>query len=551
VRLSLWAPAARSADVVLEDGERLAMSAGDAGMWHCDHEGLGPGTRYRLSVDGGEPRPDPRSRFQPDGVDGPSQIDDPTAFAWTDAGFTVPPLRDSIIYELHTGTFSAEGTFDSAIAHLDALVDLGVTTIEVMPVAEFAGRRGWGYDGVDLFAPHHAYGGPDRLRRLVDAAHARGLAVFLDVVYNHLGPAGNHLSAFGPYFSDAHHTPWGQGINVDGPDSRGVRDFIIANARHWRRDFHVDGLRLDATHAILDDSPVHILEELAASVEGLTLVIEDERNDARTITPRGRGGYGIDAQWADELHHAIHVALTGERQGYYEPFTGIDDIVTLLSTPPLGIADGGRHVVCSQNHDQVGNRARGERLEHLVGPAAARIAALLVLTSPYVPLLFQGEEWAASSPFQYFTDHDAELGPLVTEGRRHEFAAFGWKPEDVPDPQDPATFERSKLRWEERAQPEHAEMLDWYRALIALRRATPDLGCGDPTQSTVTRHGDAISIVRGGHLIAVNLGAGETTIPSPWPGAILEPVIGGPGSGIDPLSLAAGSATIWRRAEGG
>ena len=540
MRLTLWAPSARSADVVLQDGTRIAMRSSDDGDWACDDDRLRAGMRYRLSIDDGEALPDPRSGSQPEGIDQASEIDDPSSFAWTDSGFIVPALRDLIIYELHVGTFTEIGTFDTAIEHLDDLVALGINAIELMPVAEFSGQRGWGYDGVHLFAPHHAYGGPDGLRRLVDAAHARGLAVILDVVYNHLGPAGNHLPRFAPYFTDRHHTPWGDAIDVENP---GVRRFIVDNALHWRDHFHIDGLRLDAVHAIIDDSPAHILTELAERVKPMVLIAEDESNRALDR--------GVDAQWADELHHAIHVALTGERLGYYAAFTGIDDIVRMLHEPFLGVATPGAHVVCTQNHDQIGNRACGERLEHLVGAARARLAALIVLTSPYVPLVFQGEEWAASTPFQYFTDHSGDLGRAVSRGRRQEFAAFGWKPDEVPDPQAPQTFTRSRLRWSERVEPEHADMLQWYRALIHLRRTVPDLGAGDPRQSQVSRQQDAVIIVRGDHLIAANFGEREITLESPWPGDPVRVLLGVADVRGDVLALPAVSGVICRRGAAG
>ncbi len=447
-------------------------------------------------------------------------------------------LADLIIYELHIGTFTPEGTFVSAIGRLDDLVSLGVTAIELLPVAEFPGDRGWGYDGVDLYAPHHAYGGPDGLWRLVDAAHARGLAVILDVVHNHLGPAGNHLGRFGPYFTDTYATPWGEALNFDGADSDPVRAHFIDNAVFWLERYHIDGLRLDAVHAIHDRSALHLLEELAERVGAIAdgprriLIAETDQNDPRIVSPRARGGYGIDAQWSDDFHHAVHALLTGERDGYYADFGSVDDLAKALRQAfvydgrfsayrrrrhgrAFSGLSGHRFLAYGQDHDQIGNRARGERLAHLVGPAKARIAAALVLLSPFVPMLFQGEEWAASTPFQYFTDHDAELGRRIRDGRRHEFASFGWDPLTIPDPQDRATFERSKLRWEERALAEHVAMLAWYRDLIALRRAEPALRDGDLSAVDIEHGPDGRFILaRGPVRLALNLGADSLRIPA-------------------------------------
>lgn len=529
----VWAPRAERVELVT-DVARTQLEATGKGWFRMVRPPAG--TDYQLSLDGGDPLPDPRSAFQPTGPHGPSRIVDHDAFPWkdwTDAARRGVALADLIIYELHIGTFTSQGTFDGAIAHLDDLVDLGVTAIELLPVAEFPGDRGWGYDGVDLYAPHHGYGGPDGLRRLVDAAHARGLAVILDVVYNHLGPDGNHLAEFGPYFTSAYTTPWGDALNFDGPDSGPVRRHFVDNAVFWLERYHFDGLRLDAVHAINDRSAQHLLEELALRVDAITegprrfLIAESDLNDPRFVTPREQGGYGIDAQWSDDLHHAIHALLTGEREGYYADFGTVDDLSKALRQAfvydgrhstfrgrPHGRAVGGlsghRFLAYSQDHDQVGNRARGERLEHLAGPAKARIAAALVLLSPFMPMLFQGEEWAASSPFQYFTDHGPELGRLVRDGRRQEFAAFGWDPLSIPDPQERATFERSKLRWEERASPEHAAMLAWYRELITLRRSEPALRDGDLVTVRVDHGSDGRFVLeRGPIALAFNLGSDE------------------------------------------
>jgi maltooligosyltrehalose trehalohydrolase len=490
-------------------------------------------------LDGAEPLPDPRSESQPAGPHGPSRVVDHDAFGWTDGGWQGVSVPDLLIYELHIGTFTAGGTFDAAVDRLADLVHLGVTAIELLPVAEFPGERGWGYDGVALYAPQHTYGGPEALRRLVDAAHARGLAVILDVVYNHLGPDGNHLAKFGPYFTDTYATPWGEALNFDGADSDPVRAHFIDNAVFWLKRYHLDGLRLDAVHAIHDRSALHLLEELALRVGAITtgprrfLIAESDLNDPRVVTPRERGGYGIDAQWSDDLHHAIHALLTGERDGYYADFGSVADLAKALRQAFVydgrysaarrrhhgrgftGLS-GHRFLGYAQDHDQVGNRARGERLVHLVGAAKTRIAAALVLLSPFVPMLFQGEEWAASAPFQFFTDHHADLGRLVRDGRRHEFAAFGWDPRTIPDPQDPATFARSRLRWEERALPEHAAMLAWYRDLIALRRAEPALRDGDVAAVQVEHGSDGRFLLeRGPITLALNLGADELRLAPP------------------------------------
>ena len=433
-----------------------------------------------------------------------SRVADQDAFHWTDHLFQARPLPSAIIYEMHVGAFTPQGTFLSAIEKLDYLVSLGVTHLELMPVVEFSGNHGWGYDGVDLFAPHHAYGAPDDLKKLVDASHARGLAVILDVVYNHLGPSGNYLAKFAPYFTRKFSSAWGEGINFDGPESGGVRRFFCDNALMWLRDFHFDALRLDAVHGIVDTSATHILEQLKVEVEALSaqlgrhlaLIPESDLNDPRLLWSRERGGFQLDAQWSDDFHHALHTALTGEHDGYYADFGRISDLARALrhafvydgkfsahrrrvhgrSTEGLG---GHRFLGYLQNHDQVGNRARGERSSQLMSLGKLKIGAALVLTSPFVPMLFQGEEWGASTPFFYFTDYqEPELANAVREGRCREFAAFGWKPEDTADPQARETFERSKLNWREISLAPHGEMLAWHKKLIQLRRHEPDLRSG-------------------------------------------------------------------------
>jgi maltooligosyltrehalose trehalohydrolase len=475
------------------------MLPGVGGWWELPLASVGAGVDYGYALDGGPPRPDPRSPCQPCGVHGPSRTVDHRAFGWTDQHWQAPPLSSAILYELHIGTFTPAGTFDAAIARLGHLAALGVTHVEIMPVAEFHGTRGWGYDGVDLFAPQHSYGGPDGLKRLVNACHAAGLAVILDVVYNHLGPSGNYLAEFGPYFTSRHKTPWGDAINFDGPHSDQVRRFFCDNALMWLRDYHCDGLRLDAVHAIVDTSAIPFLEQLAAEVDELqahlgrhlVLIAESDLNDPRVVRPWEIGGFGIDAQWSDDVHHAIHAVLTGERGGYYADFGTLADLATAMKQPfvyanrhsqfrqrrhgrePVGLT-GSKFVVFLQNHDQCGNRARGERMSQLVSHDRAKVGAALMLLSPFVPLLFQGQEWAASSPFQYFVDYEDEpvLAEAIADGRRSEFSAFGWSPQDVPDPRAEATFHCSRLRWDELGAASHADMLDWYRQLIRLRRQT-------------------------------------------------------------------------------
>jgi maltooligosyltrehalose trehalohydrolase len=478
----VWAPAVSA--LAVRVGDRIVpLEPGERGTWWGSVEGAGPGDDYVLVLDGDRERPDPRSRFQPYGPHGPSRLVD---LGPPPAPFRPPVLRDLVFYELHCGTFTPEGTFDAAVGKVGHLADLGVTAVEVMPLAAFAGSRGWGYDGVDQYAVHAAYGGPAAFRRFVDACHAGGLAVVLDVVYNHLGPDGNYLAEFGPYFTDRYTTPWGAAVNLDGPGSDYVRGFVLDNAEMWVAGYGVDGLRLDAVQELHDASSVHLLEELADRVHsarpGSFVVAESDLNKPELVT-----AYGIDAMWADDLHHAIHVALTGETSGWYKGFQGLDMLAKALQAgwvftgqynpaldrrhgrEPAGLA-GERFVVCSQNHDQVGNRAFGERLAALVGPELDAVASVLVACSPYLPLLFQGQEWGETRPFLYFTDHGPELAEAVRRGRRAEFAAFGWT--DLPDPNDPAAFERSKLDWSRAGGP----VLELWRTLLRLRREVPALG---------------------------------------------------------------------------
>jgi maltooligosyltrehalose trehalohydrolase len=491
--------------VALEiNNQRLPMHPAQKGWWSIDSEHAAPGVDYAIVLDDGQPLPDPRSAWQPYGVHGPSRIVDHRTFPWRDGQWNPPPLSSAVIYELHIGTFTLAGTFESAIERLSDLADLGITHVELMPVAEFSGNRGWGYDGVDLYAPHHAYGGPHALKRLVDKCHAQGLAVILDVVYNHFGPSGNYLSQFGSYNTDHYRTPWGDAVNFDGVGSDEVRRFLCDNALMWLRDYHFDGLRLDAIHAIVDTSAIHFLEQLAAEVTALqsllgrhlVLIAESNLNDPRVVRSIDAGGFGIDAQWSDDFHHALHTWLTGERLGYYADFGHLAQLAKALTNgyvfdgcysgyrerchgrPPTGIS-GTRLLGYLQTHDQIGNRAKGERSSMLMSVDSLKIAAALVMMAPFVPMLFQGEEWGASTPFLYFSGHpERQLGQAVSQGRRREFAEFGWDPDEIPDPQAPDTFIRSKLNWSEVVHEPHCGLLQWHRDLIRLRRQRPELTDG-------------------------------------------------------------------------
>ncbi len=573
----VWAPLPQEV-AVLADGRLHPMTRLADGWWEATVAAAGPGCDYGFVLDGEGPFPDPRSPWQPRGVHGLSRRVDHGAFAWSDAGFRARPLSEAVVYELHLGTFTPEGTFAAAVARLDHLVELGITHVQLMPVNEFNGPRGWGYDGVDLFAPHHAYGSPDDLKRLVNACHVRGLAVLLDVVYNHLGPSGNYLGRFAPYFTPRYHTPWGEAVNVDGPDSDEVRAFFCANARQWLRDYHCDGLRLDAVHALLDTRAVTFLEELGVEVRRLSaelgrplvLIPESDLNDPRLLWPPERGGLGLEAQWSDDFHHALHAALTGERAGYYQDFGALGDLAKALAQayvydgrpsvhrrrrhgrPPTGLG-GHRFLAYAQNHDQIGNRAGGERLSQLVSPGRLKLAAALVLTSPFVPLLFQGEEWGARTPFLYFTAHpEPGLAKAVREGRRQEFAAFGWPPETIPDPQDPRTFARSQLDWSELAHPLHADLLDWHRRLLRLRQREPDLTDGrlDRVRTRCDEAQRWLVLERGRIVVACHFGDRRCALPLPagrWevvltsaPVTVLDP---------DSLTLPEAGVAVLRREE--
>lgn len=530
----VWAPLAKS--VFVRANERtLPMTGPDGqGWWRLNVDSAGSGTDYGFLIDqDATTYPDPRSPWQPNGVHALSRVYEQTSFRWTDQKFQAPPFAGAVVYELHVGTFTVEGTLDSAIGRLDYLVELGITHVELMPVASFAGNHGWGYDGVALFAVHHPYGGPDALKRFVDAAHQRGLAVLLDVVYNHFGPAGNYTGKYGPYITSAHKTPWGGAVNLEEAGSHQVRRFFCDNALMWMRDFHLDGLRLDAVHAFVDRSALHFLEQLAIETETLAatlgrrlvLIAESDLNDPRIVTPRACGGFGMDAQWSDDFHHALFAVLNKEKPGgYYVDFGSLAQLAKALEHTfvydgvysshrkrmhgrPVGNLSQHRFLGFIQNHDQVGNRAIGDRIAQIAGINRAKIAAALVLLGPFVPMIFQGEEWAASSPFQYFADHDdPELARQVSEGRKREFAAFGWDPASIPDPEELQTFERSKLNWKELAHSTHAEMLRWYRSLIQLRRSTPSLNNGEPGNTTVSfsEQQNWLCMRRGSILVACN-----------------------------------------------
>ena len=500
---SVWAPSASTVSVVIEGGREHALEPLGRGTFEGEIAGVGPGAEYRYRLDGKEAYPDPVSRHQPQGVHGPSRVIDPNAFRWTDRDWKGVAMADLVIYELHVGTFSASGDFAGAIGHLAELKQLGVTAIEIMPVAEFPGGRNWGYDGVHLYAPQSTYGGPEELRRLVNSAHEAGLAVILDCVYNHVGPEGNYLGAFGPYFTETYRTPWGKAVNYDGADSDEVRRFVIDNALYWITEFHIDGLRLDAIHGIFDFGARHVLRDLSDAVHAqgealartVVIIGESDLNDPKVIRG-GECGYAMDSQWSDDLHHAIHARLTGETKGYYSDFGGVVQVAKALKerfvfdgrfsahrkrrhgAPALDVS-ADHFVVCIQNHDQIGNRAIGDRLSTLVPFAKRKLAAALYLLSPYVPMLFMGEEYDETNPFLYFVSHgDRELVDAVRKGRKEEFKAFGWG-DEVPDPQAEDSFRRSKLDRSRSSTPEGSAMRAFYRALLQLRREERALRPGD------------------------------------------------------------------------
>jgi maltooligosyltrehalose trehalohydrolase len=505
VHFRVWAPTAKNVKVKIFNPalDSFSLKKNILGYWEGQVAMIKPGTTYKYVIDDGLERPDPASRFQPEGVHGPSQIVDPQAFRWTDQQWKGLSLEEYIIYELHVGTFTPESTFDGVIAKLPYLRDqVGVTAIELLPVAQCPGVRNWGYDGTYLFAPQSNYGGPDGLKRLVDACHAQGLAIIMDVVYNHLGPEGNYLGSFGPYFTDVYRTPWGSAINYDGPHSDAVRHFIISNALYWVTEYHIDALRLDAIHGIFDFSAKHILQELGEAVHSeahhleraIHVIAESDLNDSKIIAPLNKGGYGLDGQWSDDFHHALHCVLTKEKKGYYEDFGKLSHLVKAIKDRFVYSGQYSAHrkrqhgnsakigapsqfVVFSQNHDQVGNRAQGERLSTLLPFDALKVAAAAVLLSPNIPLLFMGEEYGETSPFLYFIDHgDEGLIEAVRQGRKSEFAAFGWT--EVPDPYAQSTFDQSRLQWDKHRSEEQQFLQRWYHALIGLRKSIPALGPG-------------------------------------------------------------------------
>jgi maltooligosyltrehalose trehalohydrolase len=542
-RFTIWAPFAQRLSVSVNGAAHRMNGPDSDGWWLLDFEDPAPGTDYGFLIDDVPAcYPDPRSQWQPNGVHDLSRLYDQTAFGWTDARFQSLPLASGIVYEMHIGTFTPEGTFDAAILRLDHLVDLGISHVELMPVSAFEGQYGWGYDGVALYAVHEPYGGPDGLKRFVNAAHKKGLAVLLDVVYNHFGPSGNYTGKFGPYVTDSHHTPWGGAVNLEGAGSFQVRRYFVDNALMWLRDYHIDGLRLDAVHAFFDRSAIHFLEQLAIEVETLeaslarrfVLIAESDLNDPRVVTPREAGGFGIDAQWSDDFHHALFTVLCpGEKRGYYEDFGSLAQLAKALTATfvydgiysryrnrihgrPAGSLSQHRFLGYIQNHDQIGNRATGDRISHIAGLDRAKIAAALVLLGPFVPLIFQGEEWAASSPFQYFANHqDPELASAVSKGRKEEFSAFGWDSASIPDPESLSTFESSKLKWNELLAPTHREMLAWYRALIRLRRNNPSLNNPKPGNTLVTfdELDHWIRMDRGAIAVLCNLGVSDRAFP--------------------------------------
>ena len=512
VEFAVWAPVPERVRLQVE-GSVHDMRREEGGWWRAEVE-AGPEADYGFLLgDDDTPRPDPRSRRQPEGVHGPSRRHDPASYEWGDRAWTGRPLAGGVVYEMHVGTFTPEGTLDAAVGRLDHLVDLGVDFVELLPVNGFDGTHNWGYDGVLWYTVQESYGGPAAYQRFVDACHQRGLGVLQDVVYNHLGPSGNYLPLFMPIFSEGGANTWGSSVNLSGPDSDEVRRYILDNALMWLRDMHVDGLRLDAVHALVDERATHVLEEMAQEVDRLsvalgrplTLIAESDLNDPRMVTPRVANGTGIHAQWSDDFHHALHAVLTGEGQGYYGDFAaaGLSGLAKTLTGAyfhdgtwssfrrrhhgrPVDTAllPGWKFLGYLQDHDQIGNRAVGDRVSASLSPGLLAVGATLVLTSPFTPMLFMGEEWGASTPWQFFTSHtDPEIGRATAEGRKGEFAEHGWDADEVPDPQDPETFTRSKLDWSEAEREPHARLLATTRALLALRRQHPDLV--DPDLSRV------------------------------------------------------------------
>lgn len=545
----VWAPKANTV-TLLADGRHLSMSPGEKGWWHVQHSELTEDIDYGYLIDDAQtPVPDPRSRRQPRGVHELSRTFDPGQFQWQDSGWVSPGLDGSAIYEMHVGTFTPEGTLDAAIGKLGYLVDLGVRYVELLPVNAFNGTHNWGYDGVLWYAVQETYGGPEAYQRFVDAAHRAGLGVIQDVVYNHLGPSGNYLPMFGPYLTEGKSNTWGDSVNLDGPLSDTVREYIVDNVRMWFRDYHVDGLRLDAVHALHDERAVHILEEIAAAADEcaeelgkpLFLIAESDLNNPRLITPRSLNGYGLAGQWSDDFHHAAHTNLTGENSGYYEDFDSLGALAKVLQEGffhngtfssfrerhhgrPLDkdVVNARQLVTAIQNHDQIGNRAAGDRLSAALGYEQLALGAVLSLASPFTPMLFMGEEFGASTPWQFFTSHpEPELGKATAEGRLKEFERMGWDPDTVPNPQDPQTFANSKLDWSEAQEGDHARLLEVYRSLLALRRGNPDLMDPDLRKVSVAYDevGRWLVLRRGSTAVALNFADSAREVPVPFGGA--------------------------------
>jgi len=499
---TVWAPFLNKVDLKIISPEKkvFSLQKDKKGYWKTVGEEVFPGSLYLYSLNGERDRPDPASHFQPQGVHGASQVVDHNSFNWEDKSWKGIELSEMIVYELHVGTFTSEGTFEAVIPRLDEIKDVGINAIEIMPISQFSGERNWGYDGVYPFAVQSSYGGPEGLKRLVNECHKEEIAVILDVVYNHLGPEGNYFWEFGAYFTDRYRTPWGQAVNLDDAYSDEVRNFFIENALHWFGHYHIDALRIDAIHAIFDMSARPFLQELAEIVEEFSkqqnrkfyLIVESDLNNSKVIRPRELGGYGIDAQWCDDFHHSLHTLLTGENQGYYIDFGSIEHLVRSLKEGYVYSGQyseyrkrshgnsskdrpAGQFIVCSQNHDQIGNRMLGERLSSLVSFESLKLVAGAVLLSPYIPLLFMGEEYGENAPFLYFVSHsDPDLIEAVKKGRKEEFKAFSWRGEP-PDPQSTETFLRSKIGWEKRYQGKHKVLLDFYKNLLGLRRTIPAL----------------------------------------------------------------------------
>jgi len=538
IHFRVWAPTTQTIEVIPEKSHTsvppFALSKDTEGFFTGVSGTLSVGDLYRYRVDGKGPYPDPASRFQPQGVHGPSMVIDASMFQWADSNWRGCALERLSIYELHIGTFTPSGTFRAVIEKLSVLKDLGITAIELMPVADFPGRWNWGYDGVDLFAPSHSYGTPDDLRSLVNAAHQQGLAVIMDVVYNHLGPDGNYLSVYSPYyFTDRHKSPWGAGVNLDGEHSPSVRAYFMENAMHWISEYHMDGLRLDATHALMDESPTHFLAELSERVHSffserpVHLFAEDHRHLKTIITPVHKKGWGMDGVWADDFHHIFRRFLAGDHEAYFAPYQGTtDEMADVIQKGWLEKKSAelplSRYLFCLQNHDQVGNRACGERLHHQIDLASYRAASAVFLFTPETPLLFMGQEWATSSPFLFFTDHHTELGRLITQGRREEFKTFSnfadpALREKIPDPQAASTFEKSRLRWDELERIPHQGLWRLYQALLRLRQIKETFGSSVTIQTQVL-NASTLAIHRRGDTkewVLIACLKGSTSVPLP------------------------------------